>query len=258
MKILIFLWVFSVLTLGAGCSSMGLSGSGGISSEKAKFSFSDTSGTYQMVKEVGVLQKKKQIYVKTQLLPENGNEDKALEKSVAISQLGSLKTKTGKVQVLLPKISQYTVWLDGEKFFSQMKTDFLRRKMEIILVSPEKKWQGKSSVDLAEGENLYCFDSQLVECIKVTDFLRMSTKKKAGKMTFKLIWDKFPYMQESYANIPEEVWSDAAFSYDGETKDGVIKFVLNVAGQTIFYHFDRKQNFLKKFWVAQGISQVRQ
>jgi hypothetical protein len=256
--------VFSLMITGQfiSCSGISTAQKNKIKNENEKFTFTDASGNFQLKREVGLNKNGKQVFVKTQLLPENGSEKNALEKSIVIGELEEIKFKEKKLTILKPHVSQFTVWLEGEKYFSQVKFDEIGKKIEVVTNTSEKKGNKnnneKKTIKLPEnGNGVYCFDSGLIECVKVTNFLKISSEKKAGKMNFNLIWDKYPFLKDSYSQIPDEVLSEASFSYEGETTDGELKYVLSVGDQAIFYHFDKNFNFVKKFWVSQGITQIR-
>jgi hypothetical protein len=228
-----------------------------IKNEVTQFRYTDPMGTYTLNRELGVVKNKNQVFTKMSMTDVNKPKD-LLEKGVAISKVDLFKTKQGKIKILLPEISQYTVWFDGGKFFSQLKLDREQKKLEIILKGPEKKWQGTTEIPLEKNyEGAYCFFSQIPECVQVTNFLKMAVAKQTGKMSFKVIWDKYPYIQEQYKNLPIEPVSDGVFFYDGLAEDGSYKFILKVAGHHLFYHFSKDLTFSGHFWVIQGITQVK-
>ncbi|MBF0205256.1 MAG: hypothetical protein HQK53_00050 [Oligoflexia bacterium] len=233
---------------------------GRIKSGTATYRYHDTSGDYQLFKEVGYLKKKNIYFVKTKILPEFGKEGDLLEKSLTISTLSKLKlgAESRTVDLLRPKTSQYTVWLDGKKYFSQLRVDLKSMGLEVLAFSPEQKMPKKSSVRLPSGNGVYCFFSQLAECIKITGFLSMARDKQSGTMSLQLIWDGYPFYHLMYENFTPEVVSTAIFEYDGVSEDGATRFELKTdREQSIYFHFDKNNELVKKVWVARGIEQER-
>ncbi|MBF0359815.1 MAG: hypothetical protein HQK49_02335 [Oligoflexia bacterium] len=237
-----------------------------IKTEKVVFDYSDSTGDYRLVREVGkvgkVAKDRNNYFVKTQILPENGDEKNVLENIFAISNLEELHVKgsdgkSGVVKTLTPKISQYTVWLEGQKYFSQLKVDYKKRMLEVLSIDEEKKVKDKTKVKIPKKNSITCFFSQVDECIRVTGFLTLAKEKKAGSVPIQLIWDGHPFFQEQYNYLPKNIFSNATFEYDGELEDGTIRFALNVEGQSILYHFSTSNDLIKKLWVNQGITQER-
>jgi hypothetical protein len=180
--------------------------------KKTRYDLTDKAGQFVVYREYGHRKKENYLYTKNIVHPENDSKDKILEKSIALSYPGTLK---GKLKVLRPARSQYSVWFDGRKYFTEMKVDASSRLLEIKMKSPEKQWQGVKSVSFPKGTGVYCFFTQLVECIKFTGFIKQSSDKGGGVMNFHIIWDGYPYFQEQYLNVPNQVFSMAKFRFDG-------------------------------------------
>lgn len=236
-----------------------------IKDEKLQFDYRDGSGDYLLIKEVGHSKKKNLFFVKTKILPPDGKEKDLLEKDLVVSSMDHIFTKKSnrhngtrskEISILRPLWSQYTVWLEGKKYFSQMKVNLKKHLVELIASDPESKKLKKSILRMPKGNGIFCFISQLPECIKVTGFLALSKVNHAGKMSLHVIWDGHPHFQQQYENMSKvEAFSSATFNYDGEVEDGSTRYALNVVGQTIFYHFDNNLNLVRKAWVAQGVTQ---
>ena len=71
-----------------------------------------------------------------------------------------------------------------------------------------------------------------------------------------VIWEGYPYLNETFSDFPSELFSEAQLEYDGMTKEKERRFNLRVAGQSIFYVLDAKDVMTKMFWVSQGITMV--
>lgn len=215
-----------------------------------KYSFKDISGEYDLKRKVIV--GKVNEYIVSQEIFSKGQNTNPLEKSITVSQFGFITKNKVKMSLLRPKISQYSIWFEGKKYFSQMKTNFKDRKLEIILKSPEEKWNGKKSVPFPRGDSVFCFFSQLTECIGATKYFSQAVKKE-GSISFYIIWDGYPYIQEQFEKVATNVFSLATFQYDGKPDGKMHRFSLSVDGQSIFYLMDDKFSLSQISWVSQGI-----
>lgn len=217
-----------------------------------KFSYTDKNGTFLVRMSSGFNNKNNSYFTKRSLeIPEKEN-DNLLETSVTFSELGSVNRKT----ILRPKVSQYNVWFDGKKYFSELKMNPAKKAMDVRMVSPETQWNGTKQIKLPSTKSNYCFFSQVIDCARATGFLSESSKKEEGTLNFYVVWEGFPYLNETFINVPSQLFSKAQLEYDGVTKDNELRFNLKVAGQSIFYVVDDKMQMKKMFWVSQGISMV--
>lgn len=215
------------------------------------YSFKDLSGEFLLRVESG--RKDKEFFFKKKL---SGISDgKEYEKSIAISQLGKLKTRNGPINSLRPKISQMTVWFDKQEYFSQVKVLPRTRELEVKTRSPEKEWNGVKKYDFPNTKGLFCFFSQLVDCIRVTGFLHKSMEKASGRMNFTIIWDGYPFVNSQYKGLNEEPFTRAMFEYDSKSEN-LVKYNLSFNNQIMFYHIDENKVLKKRFWVAEGLSQI--
>lgn len=216
-----------------------------------KYSLKDQSGDFIVNRESGYNSKKKIYIVKRKVYSKN-NLNKEFEKSISISEYGYLK----KQSLLRPKISQYSVWFEGKKYFTEMKIDIKTKSLVVKMKSPEEQWSGVQNVPFPKGTGVYCFMSQIIECVRATKFISMATSKGGGRMNFHLIFDGYPYFQEQYLNIPKTVFTNATFVYDGKAENGERRFSLMFGEQTIFYFVNDKSELSKTFWVSQGLSMI--
>lgn len=217
------------------------------------FLYTDKNGEY-LVKLTSGFNKKDNTFVSKRLMLQSSSEgEKILEQNIVISDLGSIKKKNN---ILRPKISQYTVWFDGKKYFSELKMNPVKKTLDVKMVSPESQWNGERQIKLPNTKALYCFFSQVVECAKTIGFLSQSIKKESGSMNFFVVWEGYPYLNETFSDFPSELISKAQIEYDGKTKEEETRFNLRVAGQSIFFVLDKHEQMKKMFWVSQGISMV--
>lgn len=239
MKFLLFFLVIS-------CASTTKSNRTVLSSSQNKFIMTDASGKYLVNREIKISGKKLLTRV---TLTHWEKPAEALEKSVTVSTLGQLRSGEAS---LLPKASQFSVWFDKKKFFSQLKINRKNKTIEVLKKSPEAKWNGKEEVK-APAAKYICFFSSLAECVISQNIL---IKSREAKVPIYLIWDNYPFYGEQYQGVSGELISLSQFSFSNMVEDS-LRFELDIGNQIIFYHFDKELNFEKMYWVAQGISLER-
>ncbi len=223
------------------------------SNDKSNFVLTDRSGKFFLKRESGISSKEKNFVVKKQIY-DFIKRDKELEKSITISETGSLKG----IPVLRPKVSQYTVWFEKKKYFVESIFDVKSRSLKFKMNSPESKWTGEKSFKLQDSKRIYCYFSQVYECAKFSGFISKAQKAGAGKMNMYIVWEGYPYIQEQYLNLPQEPFSRATFEFDGVNKNGSKRFTLSLDNQNIFYMVNKEGQFSNIFWVSQGLSMTRQ
>ncbi len=243
--ILVLLFIFS------SCSS--LREKSGIIQYKRSYQFTDISGTFSLSTESG-LTKDGQYFKKRKIDGEQDN--KTYEKTIAISEIGSLKMGNRSSTVLRPIKAQYTVWFNKKKFFSQTEIDKKNKKLIITMSSPEAKYNGVKSYNFPGTKGIFCFFSQMVDCIRVTNFFKKSMAKKAGKLHLTIIWDGYPLINEQYDGIGNSPFSKGILTYEGLSKDKKNIYHLSFNNQVIYYHLNDKELLDGKYWVAQGLSQT--
>ena len=219
-----------------------------------KFNYSDKNGQYLVRLSSGFNKKENTFYTKRSLEIPNKETENALEQVVALANIGKInESKT----ILRPKLSQYNIWFEGKKFFTELKLNSSSKTIDIKMISPEKQWNGKKQIKLPNTKALYCFFSQVMECAKAIGFLSEAIKQDVGTMNFYIIWEGYPYLSETFSDFPNELLSQAQLEYDGKTKNSEERrFNLKVGGQSIFYIVDKNEQMKKMFWVSQGISMV--
>ena len=215
-----------------------------------KFLLKDRSGDFIVVR--GVKRPGRKLVVKQEVFPLD-DLSAPLEKTISVSVLGSLKTKRGARRVARPEVAQHAIWYEKKKFFSQSKVNVEKKTLDIVMKSPEERWNGKKSFPFPKGQ-IFCFFSQLPECARANGLLSTEANK---PYQLKVIWDSFPYHQEMYEKISAGPFESATWAFDKEEKDG-FRFGLLMSGQLVIYEFDRQLNFKSMFWVAQGISLIRE
>lgn len=220
------------------------------------FDLSDKNGQFKQSRDTGYIKKSNDLFVKSRITTadDDGGKPKVLEQLIVVSNPGVLGKK---VKALRPKVSQYVVWLEGQKFFSELKVNIKEQKLDVTMKSNEPDWNGKKSFDFPKGTGVFCFFSQLYECVGITGFFEKASTSEGGEMNFHIIWEGYPYFSEQYTDISSQPFSRANFKYDGKNPQGEMRFTLTVDNQSIFYFLDKNKEFSKMFWVAQGLSMTR-
>lgn len=215
---------------------------------KKEYVLTDKSGTFS-VEKMGVV-KKNQLIVKNMI---KDRKSKIVEKSISFSTIGSLKN----LNLTRPTKSEYTIYFSGKKYVSRTHIDLEKRDLVISLRGVDKVWEGERRFKMPKNKNAFCYFSQVLECINATGLIRKSIEKKVGRMNFQLIFDGYPYIQETYPSLPNTPITSARFSYDGKlNKKGEIRFLLEFSNQALAYIVGKNFELKKIFWVNEGYSLV--
>lgn len=242
------IFLLALLVFFTSCSSFFSKGSQ--KQGKTQYSYVDISGRYGLVRENKLIKRK--LVSRVQISSSQGSTLKPLEKSIMVSQIGTIQDKDGRTLVVRPYASEFTVWLDGKRYHSKMRLNSKKKSMIVDLDSPESKWKGRSSVPFPKGKQ-FCFFSQIPECLYHNNFLARSQNRQGEAFTFFVVWDAYPYLQEQYSGMGSHLFTPAFVKYDGEYKK-LLRFQVEVGGQTVLYHFSKSYDLVKMFWIAQGIS----
>jgi len=223
-----------------------------LSSSKDKFILTDKAGKFSLVRESGFGSNKRTLVVKQEIF-QDINEKNILEQNLIISVPGFIR---GKIRTLRPKKSLYNVWFEGKKYSTEMDINLKNKSLSISMKSPEKQWNGQREIPFPENTGPFCFFGQFVECLRTIGFL--DKLENGRKKKIYIIWESYPYIQEQYLNLPNEVFSSAEVIYDGKNEQGENRITLEVGGQVIFYLLGKNGELNKIFWVVQGLSIVKE
>ncbi len=244
-------FVFSCSSGRLGNKPSGLS-SNWSSNSQSQYDFSDLSGQYSLKLEKRI--DKKNRFRQRSLLFEKKKSETLLEKVVAVAQLGKLEGQNGPADsLMLPLASQYTVWYDGKKYFSQMRLNRKKRAMSVFNFI-EGTPPVESLSPFPKGK-VFCFFSQIPDCLRATGFISEAIRFGGGTMKFWIIWENYPFHTKQYTNFDEKVFSSAVVTFEN-TVDNLFRFEIQFSKQSLFYLFDQNQNFAKMYWVTQGLSIV--
>lgn len=223
-----------------------------LQAKKESYSLVDRDGRFVVERKKDFKKQDKQFFLRKTV--RGSSSGKVLEKHISISDLGIFK----KQEVLRPKLSQYSVWFDGKKYFSEIKLDYTNRRAALKMVSPEEQWDGVKYFTFPnDGSKLICFFEQLPECLTTVSFIDKSIKKGAGRIQLFILWGGYPYFQEQYLNLSDNIFSSGTVQYDGVSKNGDYRFTLATEGHSIFFFVNEDGNLVKKFWVSQGMSMTK-
>ncbi len=242
--IVIFLFVIS------SCSQLG---KGKQPSEgKFVYSYSDVSGNFRYQRDVRFIKKK--LVTRTQILVPSAGSDRVVEKSITVSQVGSVKDGARRALIVRPLASEFTVWLEGKKYSSKMQLDTARKSMRVTLDSPESKWKGQSLIPFPQGKQ-FCFFTQIPDCLYHNNILEKALELKNQSLDFYVVWDNYPYVQDQLSNVGKNLFSHASVRYDGEPK-GRIRYIIEVEDQVLIYQFKKNFELTGYSWISQGINMV--
>lgn len=219
---------------------------------KSVFSYSDVSGNFNYQRDVKFLKKK--LVTRTQILVPSAGSDRVVEKSITVSQLGSVKDGSGRSFIVRPLASEFTVWLEGKKYTSKMQLDTRKKAMRVTLDSPEPKWKGQTYVPFPRGKH-FCYFTQIPDCLYHNRMLDRSLESKTKSFDFYVVWDNYPYVQEQLTNVGRSLFSHATLKYDGEPK-GRIRYIIEVEDQVLLYLFTKNFELAGYSWISQGINLV--
>jgi hypothetical protein len=104
------------------------------------YSYTDVSGRYLYSRELK--KEKNKLITRTILGLDQAGQTKVLEKSITVSQLGTIKVGSKREIVSRPIASDFEVWLEGKKYFSKIRMLENEKKILVELDSPEAKWKG--------------------------------------------------------------------------------------------------------------------
>ncbi|NOT79082.1 MAG: hypothetical protein HOP07_08775 [Bacteriovoracaceae bacterium] len=253
MSKLVIVTLITLFTLIYGCSSNSKNAEAQLIASDILFNLSDKNGQYNIRVATGFVEKTKSYTTKRIMEIPNKSVDQVIEQSVSISSLGVVKKKS---VILRPKISQYSVWFEGKKYFSELKINTAKKAIDVKMKSPESQWNGSKQIKFPSTKLLPCFFNQIIECAKVNGFISKASKAQSGVLNMLVVWEGYPYLNETLSDFTTELFSDAQLEYDGKTKQSERRFSLRVAGQAITYVLDEQDNMKKMFWISQGISMV--
>lgn len=243
------LFIFLVLLFS--CSR--LQRSGNATQGKFLYSYSDVGGNFRYQRDIRFIKKK--LVTRTQIMIPSAGSDKVVEKSVTVSQVGSVKDGKGRALVVRPLASEFTVWLEGKKYTSKMQLDTIRKSMRVTLESPEEKYKGKSEIPFPKGK-YFCFFTQIPECLYHNQILSKAYENQRQTYDFYIVWDNYPYVQEQLNNVGKNLFSHASLKYDGEPK-GRIRYIIETEEQVLLYQFTKDFELTGYSWISQGINMVR-
>lgn len=217
---------------------------------KTTYSYVDESGSFNFLRETKTIKKK--IVTRNQLLDKKGSSSTLLEKTILVSQMGSIKSKKSRLLTVRPEASEYSVWLEGKKYISRMRINPATKSMRVALESPEAKWQGTSEFPFPKAK-YFCFFNQIPECLYHNYLLIHAAENPNQRYDFYVIWDSWPYVQDVLTRVGKKLFAPASVKFDGEIK-GLFRYIVEVEGQEVSYQFTKSFDLVKVAWITQGIT----
>ncbi|RLA63232.1 MAG: hypothetical protein DRQ88_07815 [Epsilonproteobacteria bacterium] len=213
---------------------------------KNKFKLKDGSGEYSLLVEAGPGKGDKTYVVKRTIETLGNKNRKTLEKSISISS---------KIEgELIPKISQFSVWYNKHRHFSQIEMDLKEKQIKVTWDSPDPKFNGIKYFPIKNDKIIFCFFTQVIECARQQGFLKKATKNEGGQLRMQIVWDGHPFFQQQFENFNTHVTSPAVLEYDGRNRRRQKRFSLKVEGNAIFYFVDKTNQLMGQYWIAKGLA----
>ncbi len=226
-----------------------------LSEKEMQYLLTDKSGKFVVTKSTNFNTAKNQFSVRRNVYPEGlTSKENLLEEGITISSVGYLQVNKEKVPALRPKLSRYLIWLDGKKYYSEIKVNVVKKTITVNKVSPEEKWNGIETIKIPEHKGIFCFYNQLIECVKTTGFFRQSMEKKAGSISIQLIWDSYPYIHDQYDGASSTLFSLATLAFENISKEGFLNYSLSFDEQVIFFQVSKEGVLIKQDWISQEFS----
>lgn len=217
---------------------------------KKQLLFIDESGQYDLIYDSGKT-KKNQFFVRKTLKSKVG-DGSVLEKITSLATFGKLGEK---LNILRPVRSIYEVWFDKKRYLSDLQLNVKKKSVDVWVLKPGEKAKLEQRMLLQGKNRLYCFYSQLIDCIRVTGFLDEVVSKGLGEAKVSVIWDGYPFFQEQYPGAPKEVVTDGIVVYEGpEENSNETKIVFNYDGDGIIYFLDENLQYKRQYWISHGLS----
>lgn len=213
-------------------------------SQKEEYTIEDKGENFLLIRESGLDQTKQRSVVKQKIFPWNDHRQK-VEQSIVIS----------KKDLFIPEISEFIIWLEGEKYYSRAQINWKRRQVEYFLKSPVEMWNGSSLFKFPKNLKVLCFFSQIVECAEGLGFLKKAIAYDRGEMNFHVLMEGYPFLNDQYVHFTKDVFHEAKLVYKGSSKENHAKFQLELADHVIMYFLTRQDyKIIKFFWIAQNIT----
>ena len=230
------------------------------------YNYSDNSGKFS-VKRSGKVQKNNFVFQK---IIYQDDFSKYLERTRSISSI----TKNN----IIPKISQFSVYLEGKEYASQFKINYKTKSIEVKTSVAFEKLPLVQNFTLANFERV-CFFHLIPECLKASGMLESLIKQEnpgeennkpqltldaqniqgeIGKsMGLNVLIESYPFTKLIYQDISNKWIEQATLSYEG-FKDKEYTFSLEIFDQIISYKYDAQLNFIGLYWVSQSLNMSKQ
>ncbi len=200
----------------------------------------DISGDFILSREAGTSTSQKEFVVKGQLLADS----QVVEQLISISDIEK--------KLLSPDVSQYTVWINKEKNFSEISLDKAQNLLIINLKSTDPLSNGVKFFTLPENKQNICFFSQVIECARFEGFI--SRARENESLEINLIWDGYPFFHKLLENFTPKLFSPGMLVFGGKNKNGDKRFILRIEGDEVLFELDSKDKLLRRIWVSKGIT----
>jgi len=218
--------------------------------KKQTFALTDVSGKYVLLRESKL--KDNKLVTRQKISPAKAR--KSVEKSIVVSNLGTIQDGNKRLLVLMPFASEFEVWLEGKKLSSRMRIDTKEKSMNLESegLGPDHQWYGSKSIKFPNSK-YFCFYGQIPECLFQMGFLQQMKSFPDYKKEFIVIWDSFPFTQELYTGVGKNLFSLAEIKFLKEERNRLV-YEVDLDGQLVLYYFSKSYDLAKIIWIAQGVT----
>lgn len=193
-----------------------------------------------------------------------------------IRSVSVLKTDRDRVVWMVPLLSQFSTWLEGQEYTSQVRIFPQQKKVEVKTSKPIGKFPLVQNFALPPSK-YYCFLHLLPECIKnlgIFDRLIQTGKSSKNnndnnknnsdnkesddnKIWIYVIMESFPYSNMIYSDIENKWMTQAYISYEGYD-NSEHSFSVEIFNQMLSIKYNEKEQFTGMYWASQGITMSSQ
>lgn len=198
------------------------------------YQLKDLSGVYKVNKRFYF--KRNKVFLESKIL----NKGKLVEKGLLVF----LNDKN----VGVPIVSQVTTWINGTKYFTEVKSDNAKKRY-VFYLEPS---QEKRSVNFVNS-NRVCPFLMLDFCLEKSSILKKSDEVDFFETEIWILWDNFPLNKKIFSLNSYPLIQKALLSFEG-IRNNKKRFTLEISGESISLVFDLNNQLEQLIWVAQGYS----
>lgn len=216
--------------------------------QDVKYLQTDTTGRYLVLRNVNFNASENQFTVKKSTYNLGDYKlQNVLSEQIVISNVGYLRIQKSKLSTMRPMQSRYLDYINGEKYYSEIKVYPQKKAVTITKISPLDKWNGTETQPIPKHKGLVCFYSQITDCINLSGYLKLATDRKSGNIRVQIIWDNYPFKSS-------KLFTMAHFTYEGMNPGNLANFSLSFDKEIIFFQVNERGVLEREDWNSQTFS----